>query len=51
MDKVTFDCCKCNETVTCLESHMHYCDECGDGPFCDACWREHKRTCGKGKHA
>ncbi len=41
MTKITFDCCVCGRTVTSTESHMHYCDECGDGPFCDSCFEQH----------
>ncbi len=41
-NRVTFDCCICGRTITSPESHTHYCEECGDGPFCDGCWREHR---------
>ena len=43
MNKVTFDCCICGRAITCPEPHMHYCDDCGDGPFCEACYEAHRR--------
>ncbi|MFA5054175.1 MAG: hypothetical protein WC565_08960 [Parcubacteria group bacterium] len=41
-NRVTFDCCICGRAITGPDSAMHYCEECGDGPFCDVCYAEHR---------